>query len=134
MTARDKKSKLKFATLHPDYYTYRVLEITNIFDCNLFTAKIDLGFNMTAVIDCKLDNVKIHYNTPLIDNKYPVHLTVKWFENHQNLRLISHGPTAWGRWLVTIHSEEEILNDYLKELGVEKPKPAIDRHTGQPKT
>jgi hypothetical protein len=123
MTARDKKSKSKSVTLHPDYYTYRIIEFVSIFGADLFRAKIDLGFDMTAVIDCKLDGIKVHYNTPLVDGKMPLQLTEEWIENHDHYRLVSHGRAITGRWLVTVHSDDDILNDYLKEAGIDKPTP-----------
>jgi len=103
------------------YYTYHILEIPLIFSANMMRIKLDLGYDITTIIDATLQNVQVHYNTRLHDGKTPLQHTINWIDNHQNLELYSHGRAYGGRWLVSIHSNGDILNEYLENLGLHKP-------------
>jgi hypothetical protein len=105
---------------HP--YTYNILEIPLIFAANMMRIKIDLGFDNTTIIDATLQNITIHYNSRFPDGKTPLRHTIEWIDNHTNLQLYSHGRAYGGRWLVTIHSEQETLNEYLENLGLHKQR------------
>jgi hypothetical protein len=84
--------------------------------------KIDLGYDTTTIITAKLQNVHIHYECAYPDGKTPLQHTINWIDTHTNLQLYSHGRAYGGGWLVSIHSQGEILNEYLENLGLHKPR------------
>lgn len=120
-----KRAQKRRDTKYPpitQHYTYHILEIPLITNANTMKIKLDLGYDITTIIDATLQNVHIHHQSAYPDGKTPLRHTIEWIDTHTNLQLYSHGRAYGGRWLVSIHSNGEILNEYLENLGLHKPR------------
>lgn len=105
-------------------YNYNAL-ITNVVDGDTVDAIIDLGFNVNLNVRIRLAGI----NTPEMKDKdllirEKAKQAKEFLSNkvlNKNILLDSKGLDKYGRWIGTIHLDEEVINKSLIDSGLAIP-------------